>query len=413
MLKSNKVHNESAPIVISARKIEDNVRQGKVNNLEIDFYSNLIYTWHGAFQLHDVGMDLKVRGCESTGYMYVGADDQLVAKLLVGDVRGDGENYEAYLVAKADNTKAVVHEIEDLFLFAVDPDEKQLAVYCNHRPFENKMALLFSDDTPLPFIPDLLDDIKCSKLSDYVVKLINDKVPTVTAQPTEPPTFSEKQVYIQSCFSQMAVKLTEFDGQDFSQRPEANRDDPCILDVSNLPKFNRQTLSPDQMREACEAIREQVRQDSWCKKERGFCTEINFLDFNQKHGGDTFYLSDAVILFRGINEDKTTGCGFLECYRMDVRVHIGNYEGSVRAFIEAEKATGEYRIAEMAEFGLLSTFEVNGSNLAVFTMFDKELGIVKFDILDSPRNKHLPRTDIPLGAKAPRNCDDRILTCDE
>ncbi|MDR0287329.1 MAG: hypothetical protein LBI03_06475 [Clostridiales bacterium] len=368
----------------------------------IDFYNNRIYSWYGTYQLSGIGMDLKVSGCLGSGYKYVDADDQLEAILLVGDIDGNGKNYEAYLVIKANNTTAVVYEIENLFLFAVDPDEKQLAVYYNHRPFENNMALLFSNDAPLPFIPDILEDIKHSKLSEYVAGLSNNNVPIPSSQHTETTASEKNYEYTQHRFTQMATQLMEFDGQDFSQRPKPNKDAPCLLHDDNLPKFDQQTLSPEQMREACEAIREKVRQDESFKEDSGFNTEINFLDFTQKYGGDTFYLSDTVVCFKGISEDKTIGCGFLECYRLDVRVLIGDYKGTTRAFIEAERATGKYCIAELSEFGMLSTFEANGSNLGVMTFFNKELDVVNFNVFNSPREKHSPRIDIPVDTTAPR-----------
>jgi len=95
---------------------------------------------------------------------------------------------------------------------------------------------------------------------------------------------------------------------------------------------------------------------------------------------------------------------------MGVRVFIGDYKGTPRAFIEAERSDGVYRIAELLEFGMMSTFEVDGRNLSLVTMFDKSFDVAHFEVVpSSPRGNHVPRTDIPTDAKAPRFCGGHIM----
>ena len=172
---NKKIKRENIPSVIAARTIEANVKNGRENNLCIDFYNNIIRTWHGAFQLSASGFDFKISGREATGYKYFGENDSLEATILVGDI--DGES-KAFLVAKTDDVKAIVFPIDDLFMFSVVPDGKQLAVYHNHKPFENKMVLLFSNESTLPFVPDILESIKHLKMSDYVSALLENRTGT-------------------------------------------------------------------------------------------------------------------------------------------------------------------------------------------------------------------------------------------
>lgn len=217
------------------------------------------------------------------------------------------------------------------------------------------------------------------------------------------PTSQEKQDFARHRLMEILNNFMEFDMQDFTQRPEPNKDLPIILHDDNLPKFGRQPLSQAQMSDACEAIREKVRQSNWLNKDIGFNAELNFLDFTLKCGGDTFYLGDTVVCYSAIGDEKTIGCGFLECYRMDVQVFVGGNEGATRAFVRAERATNEYQIAELSEFGMMSTFEADGRNFSIATLYDKLLGLNLFVITDSPRKNHWSRTDIPVDANPPLN----------
>ena len=223
----------------------------------------------------------------------------------------------------------------------------------------------------------------------------------------------EEHAFVRQRMAQLTAHLVDFDEQDFSQRPEPDKANPCILDDANLPKSGPQPLTQEQMREACNTIRERVQQDSVLNDSIGFCAEISFLDFTQKCKGDIFYLSDATFYFRGINDETATGCVFLEWVRMDVHVLIGEYNGANHAFIEAKRPNGKDHIYELLEFGLLSTFEVDGRSLDIMTIFNKSFGTKIFEVIpNSIRKNHWPRTDIPTDALPPRNRGDYIVMGD-
>ena len=238
----------------------------------------------------------------------------------------------------------------------------------------------------------------------------SEKTATPTSEKILNPCEMNANCYLQDRIGNLAIQLVKFDKCDISQRPKPKKH-PYLWDVSKLLRPADQELTQAQMRVACEEIRKTIHHDKWFEEDNGFRMIIDLLDFTQKCGGDTYYLSDSVGWFESMGNDaEKYGQKFSEFERSDARVIIGDVNGVTRALLEAEWIDGKYRYAELSAFSFLSTVAFGDRNVGILTVFHKSLDINHFDVWSgSPRENHAPRTDIPTDAKIPRNQGECIL----
>jgi len=241
---------------------------------------------------------------------------------------------------------------------------------------------------------------------------IKQTVTTPTTEVARVLTPQEKHRFVENRFYKMAQYITDFDKLDISNRQKQPLKE--ILFTNYITPAN-QRLTQEQMRAAFESIRKNVQLG------KSGNIEIDFSDFTQKHIRDKFYLNDTIFGLRG-SVDGLLFHDFGEFERYNIQVVIGEYEGNTRAFVEADGFAKETDddfeetrcIFEATEISMLSTFASEDRNLDIMTVFNKELGVMHFEVFGGTVRKNItPRDDIPSDAKTPEQRGDNIVFDDD
>lgn len=174
----NKPQESQDPTIVNCRKIEANIMARKRNNLCINLHEKGIQSWRGDYMLNDTIIHFGIDG-EDSGVLFIGADESVEAWIQVGDADSNNK-YEAFLVAKCDDKRAIVFSLDDLFLYSIAPDGsvgQNLSVSFEsgtlpEADFPNTLEFQRGKEGPVSHSMLLQNLHNCSKLSDHIAALL-------------------------------------------------------------------------------------------------------------------------------------------------------------------------------------------------------------------------------------------------